>query len=97
MLAALVTVASGYLNTHLPLLKEAGATAKQITSWVVSIALVFIGQVKSVGIVAELNTLWTVINGIAVGLVANGVFDITLVQSILTFLKANKASTDGKA
>jgi len=87
-MATLVVIISGYLNTHV--LKTLSSTIKQIVSWAVAIALAFIGQMKGLGVVAEANTLWTIINGLAVGLVANGLFDVNLVQSILTFIGAKK-------
>jgi len=90
LLSGLVTIITGYLNTHVPFLKTANGTIKQIVSWVVALIVVFVGQLHGVGIVAELSTLWTAITGIAVGLIANGIFDIDLVKAILTFIKANK-------
>lgn len=92
LMASLVAIITGYLNTHVPFLKNANGTIKQLVSWAISIALVFIGQLKSVGIVAESNMVWTGITGVAVGLVANGIFDIKLVQAILSFIKANKST-----
>jgi hypothetical protein len=92
LMASLVAIITGYLNTHVPFLKNANGTWKQIISWVISIVVVFIGQLKSVGMVAETSALWTGITGVAVGLVANGIFDIKIVQAILSFIKANKSS-----
>ena len=92
LMASLVAIITGYLNTYVPFLKNANGTWKQIVSWVISIVVVFIGQLKSVGMVAETNTLWTAITGVAVGLVANGIFDIKIVQAILSFIKANKSA-----
>lgn len=89
LIAGLVTIITGYLNTHISFLKEASGTAKQLVSWVVSLGVVFIGQAKGVGLLAGTDTLWTIITGIAVGLIANGIFDVKLVQSILSFIKAN--------
>jgi hypothetical protein len=91
LMASLVAIITGYLNTHVPFLQKANGTIKQLVSWAISIGLVFIGQLKSVGMVADSSTLWTAITGIAVGLVANGIFDIKLVQAILSFIKANKS------
>jgi hypothetical protein len=95
LLSGLVTIITGYLNTHVPFLKNANGTIKQLVSWAVAILVVFVGQLKAVGMVAELNTLWTAITGVAVGLIANGIFDINLVKAILSFIKANK--TEKKA
>jgi len=87
LLAGLVTILTGYLNTHM--LKTASSTIKQIVSWVVSVALVYVGYLKGIGIAETATILDVALNGLAVGLIANGVFDVTLVQSILTFIKAN--------
>lgn len=86
LLAGLATIITGYVNTHA--LSKASGTIKQIVSWVVAVALAFVGQAKGLGIVADTDTLFTVINGVAIGLVSNGIFDITIVQSILEFIKA---------
>lgn len=92
LMASLVAIITGYLNTYVPFLKSANGTWKQVTSWVISIALVFIGQFKGVGLVAETTALWTAITGVAVGLIANGIFDIKIVQAILSFIKANNST-----
>ena len=86
-LAGLVTLVTGWLKTHL--LKLDGWKA-QVLTWVISVALAFVGQWKGLGLFAETDVLWTVLNGLGVGLVANGVYSVEIVQSILAFLKAKK-------
>lgn len=88
LLASLATIISGYINTHA--LSTASGTIKQIVSWVVGVALAFVGSAKGLGIVADTNIVFTLLNGVAIGLVSNGIFDITLVQSVLEFIKAKK-------
>jgi hypothetical protein len=86
-LAGLVTLVTGWLKTHL--LKLDGWKA-QVLTWVISVALAFVGQWKGLGLFSETDVLWTVLNGLGVGLVANGVYSVEIVQSILAFLKAKK-------
>ena len=89
LLAALATIVSGYVNTHA--LSNASSTMKQIASWVVAIGLAFVGSLKGLGIVADTSVLFTALNGLAIGLVSNGIFDVSLVQSVLEFIRAKKA------
>jgi len=88
-LAGLVVVITGWVNTNG--LNLSGWKA-QVLSWVISIALAFVGSIKGVGLFAETTVLWTVLNGIGVGLVANGIFSIDLVKSLLEFIKAKPAA-----
>jgi len=90
-MAGLVTLVTGWLNTHVPALAKANSTWKQVMAWVVSIAIAFVGAYLGMGLANGLSILWTVITGVAVGLVANGLFDVTLIQSLLIILKAHKA------
>jgi hypothetical protein len=61
--------------------------AKQLITWIISIALAFVGQVWNIGIFEGVNVVWTIILGIGGGLLANGIYDATFVQMILEFLK----------
>ena len=64
-----------------------GFSTRQLTSWAVCIGLAFLGQIKGLGLFAETTTGWTIVNGIAVGLFANGIFSLEFIQSLLIFLK----------
>jgi len=88
-LAGLVVVITGWVNTNA---LNLSGWKSQLLSWVISIALAFIGSIKGVGLFAETTVLWTVLNGIGVGLVANGMFSIDLVKSLLEFIKAKPAA-----
>jgi hypothetical protein len=88
--AGLVVIISGYVNAHV--FVSSSATLKQIVSWVIAIAIAFVGQIKGIGMFVDTSILWTAANGLAVGLVANGIFDITIVQSVLEFIKAKKVT-----
>lgn len=87
MMASAVTLITGWINTHV-----AGLTGwkAQLLSWGVSVALAFIGSWKGLGLFQEADVLNTIINGVGVGLVANGIFSAEFVQQILTFLKAKR-------
>jgi hypothetical protein len=60
---------------------------KQIIVWLVAIALTVLGNLLNIGFAAEFPWLTTIVYGLASGLVANGIFDISTVQGILAFLK----------
>lgn len=65
------------------LLKATGFGA-QVISWLVSIALCFVGWAFKLGMFETINTWWVVLlYGLGTGLAANGVFDIELIQTIL--------------
>jgi len=87
MMASAVTLITGWINTHVTQLSGWKA---QLLSWGVSIALAFVGAWKGLGLFQEADVLNTIINGVGVGLVANGVFSVEFVQQILAFLKAKK-------
>lgn len=61
--------------------------AKQIITWLISIGLAFVGQIWNIGMFEGINTIWTILLGVAGGLLANGIYDATFVQMILEFLK----------
>lgn len=86
--AALVVLISGWINTNL--IKLVGWQA-QVLSWAVAIGVAFLGSWKNIGIFAETDVLWTILNGIGAGLIANGVYDVKIVQTILEFVKAKQS------
>ena len=83
--AAVVLFVTGWVNTHL--LKLSGWKL-QALSWVLSGAVAFIGKWQGLGIFADTNILWTVLNAVGVGLVANGLYTAEAVQKVLELLKA---------
>ncbi len=87
-MAALAVLITAWINAKI--VREfvfLGLSSRQLVSWAVCIGLAFLGQWKALGLFADANTVWTLINGIGIGLVANGIFSIEFVQSILAFLK----------
>jgi len=85
---SLVVIITGYINTKL--LATSTTTVHRIVSWVVALAVAFFGGWKDLGMFAELNTLWTAIYGIGLGLVSNGIFTIEAVQAFLLLIGARK-------
>lgn len=65
---------------------------KQILSWAVAIAGSFIGSYFNLGVFANLTTTYIIIYGLAVGLIANGIFDFALVQALLNKFKKKNAA-----
>lgn len=88
MMATAVTLVTGWINTHVT-----GLTGKwaQLLSWGVSVGLAFVGSWKGLGLFADATVLDTILNGLGVGLIANGLFSVEFVQSLLSILKAKKA------
>ena len=85
-LVPLVVLVTAFINTKLNL----KGFLKQFTAWVVSILLCFIGWYFNLGMFAGLLWWVVIIYGFAVGLAANGFFDISLIQAILEGLKLEK-------
>ena len=59
----------------------------QVVSWLISVALAFIGWGFGLGMFVEITLWWHVLAvGVGVGLAANGVFDISYVRMFLNWL-----------
>ena len=87
-----VVLIAGWINTHIT--KFDGIKA-QILSWVISIALAFLGTYAQVGMFENATLLSTILNGLGIGLIANGIFTIDFVQALLILIKA-KTPPDSK-
>jgi len=87
-LAAIVLPITGWVKSHV--LKTAPT---QLLSWIVALALAFAGYALQLGIFAGAGPIWTAIYGLAAGLTANGVADITIVQSLLVAIGARVPKT----
>ena len=59
---------------------------KQVTAWVISVVLCLFGMWLNLGILADVTVIQAVVYGVATGLVANGIFDLNMVQTLLAFL-----------
>lgn len=73
-----------------------GIAYKQWVSYVISMALCFIGYSKGLGMFATLSLSDTIMDGVSFGLVANGVSTLPFVQAIMVFIKAKKAPVISK-
>jgi hypothetical protein len=85
-LVPLVVFCAAWLNAKF----KAVGFWKQLVAWGVSMALTFIGWALHIGFMDGLLWYHAVIYGFALGLAANGFFDIKLIQALLdsfTFLK----------
>ena len=87
-IAALTVIIATFLIDKV--LKWTKRYPKMILTWLVAIALTFIGNLLNLGFAAEFPWLTTAVYGLGVGLVANGIFDVPTVQVILEFLKLKK-------
>lgn len=63
---------------------------KQVIAWLVAIALTFAGNLLNIGFAADFPWLTTLAYGFGAGLVANGLFDINVVQSVLDAINLKK-------
>ena len=79
-IAALTAFLAAFLNG---LLKVTKKFVKQLIAWIVGIVLLIASNLLNFGYAAEQTILLSAIHGLAVGLVANGLFDIPLIKSIL--------------
>ena len=80
-----VTVFLGSVVTSLFKLEK--PWVKQIVSWIVAVALCAVGNLVNFGLLADASWLQTLAYGLGAGLIANGIFDFTVVQLILQYLK----------
>lgn len=67
---------------------------KQTISWIFPIILCIIGYIMNIGMFIPFNELvdwqgwvYTILTGLGIGLTSNGIFDITVTQNILDYIK----------
>ncbi len=85
-LAAIVPLAvlvTEFLKTKLNIEKN---WLKQVTAWVISVVLCLLGMWLNLGILAHVTFIQAIVYGLATGLVANGFFDLSVVQILLDLL-----------
>lgn len=87
-LAGVVVVVFQFVKDKL-LKQKPNQTWTQILSWLISIVLALVGYWFQWGLFEGLDIVWTLVTGFGVGLVANGIFDVTLVQAFLSAIKLN--------
>ena len=79
-MVSLVTLIISWLKTYLKM----SGTAVQIVSWILSIALSYVGFFFNIGLFASIQEWWVIgILGFAIGLAANGFANIALIKAIL--------------
>lgn len=82
----LVIFLTEWLKQHI---KVSGGL-NQLFSWLISIALAFVGWFLHLGMFNGIEWYMVIVYGLAAGLVCNGIFDIKVVQSILNAIFKNK-------
>jgi len=82
---AAITVFLGSVVTTL--FKITKSLWKQIVAWAVAIVLCLVGNLVNFGLLSEATLLQTLAYGLGAGLIANGIFDFSVVQLILQYLK----------
>lgn len=81
--AALVVVITEYFKKIVKL----DGFLIQLTAWIISVVLGFLASYFNLGMFAGMGSIEVLVNGILIGFVANGIFDIELVKKILAALK----------
>lgn len=87
-LAALVVPVTGFVKKYL-----VQKAPTQVLSWSLSVALAYGASALGLGLFAATGPVGTLLYGLAGGLIANGVFDVQLTQSLLA--KVNLAKVPG--
>lgn len=90
-LAALSAIVLPVTQFFKNIFKSSGNWTKYL-SWVVSIGLAFVGWWLNLGMFEGIKIVWVVVYGIAAGLVSNSVFDIGILQAILSLFKSKTDS-----
>ena len=81
VLAPIIVLVTEFIKTNLKI------SNSQIISWIVAVVLSGVGWLLKLGMFAGVEWYWILIYGFASGLVANGIFDITIIQGILNLFK----------
>ena len=84
-IAALTVFVAGVVNG---LLKVSKSFMKQVISWVVAIALACLANLVNLGFLAGSTWLMTLLYGFGAGLVANGIFDINIVNALILAIES---------
>jgi amino acid transporter len=84
---AAVTV---FLSAAVNALFKTTGFIKQLVAWIIAIVLMIVGNLVNLGFMANLTWLNTIIYGVAAGFLANGIFDLPFVLSILKAIGVEK-------
>jgi uncharacterized YccA/Bax inhibitor family protein len=83
-IAALTAFLAAFFNG---LLKVTKKFVKQLVAWAIGIILLIASNLLNFGYAAEQPILLSAVHGLAVGLVANGIFDIPIIKTILDIVE----------
>jgi hypothetical protein len=83
VLSGLVVLVSEWLSK----LTKLQGNWSRLQSWVISVILGVVATWVKIGIFSEMDWKGGLVMGIVSGLVANGVFDISIVKKVLEFIK----------
>jgi hypothetical protein len=86
-LAGIAAVTVFIASAVTQLFKVTKKLVKQIIAWLIAIALTLLGNLLNIGFMTDFPWLTTLAYGFAAGLVANGFFDVNMVQALLELLK----------
>jgi uncharacterized membrane protein YeaQ/YmgE (transglycosylase-associated protein family) len=84
VLSSLVVVASEYASKY----TKVKGTLSQIQSWVISILIGIFCAWLNFGIFNGVDTKGGILYGILIGLISNGIFDMSFVKQLLTMIGA---------
>ena len=82
--AAMSTFLGALLNG---LFKVTKSFIKQLVVWLVAIAVMVIANAVNIGYGGEFTYWQSLLHGLGAGLVANGIFDIPIVNAIMKFIE----------
>lgn len=91
-LAAVVVPASAFVKRYL-----VTKAPTQVLSWSLAVALAYGASALGLGLFAATGPLGTLLYGLAGGLIANGIFDVQLTQSLLAKVNLHKVPGGLKA
>jgi hypothetical protein len=91
-IASLTVIVSMFLIDRV--FKIAVKWAKMAITWVIAILLTIGATLLNVGFTAEFPIFTSLAYGFGAGLVANGLFDVSLVQAFLEMLKLKKTKEE---
>ena len=82
-LAGLAAVAAFFSAMVNGFLKVTKGLVKQLVAWGVSIVIIVAADIANFGFVADFPIIKAVVYGLGAGLIANGIFDIPFIKTIL--------------
>jgi len=84
VMAAITIVSSEYLSR----LTKVDGTWAQVQSWIISVGIAMLAGYLGIGIFPLVSWVSTGLYGLLIGLVANGVFNIPITKTVLSWIKA---------